>query len=63
MLRENFNFVIFVNEVVSIVVSTFIVLIVQLCAITFCWHLKLPENFVLQRHMGPHAVKTYMGLY
>ena len=35
MLRTIFIFVIFVNELVSIVVCTFMVLTVLLCAITF----------------------------
>ena len=59
MLRAIFIFVIFVHGVVFIVVCTFMILIVLLCAITFCCHLNLHESFCCSpKTVSAHAVKT-----
>ena len=62
MLRAIFIFVIFVHGVVFIVVCTFMILIVLLCAITFCCHLNLHESFCCSpKTVSAHAVKTMWG--
>ena len=59
MLRAIFIFVIFVHGVVFIVVCTFMILVVLLCAITFCCHLNLHESFCCSpKTVSAHAVKT-----